>query len=235
MVNKTVMVAVLCGSERDGWIVPQLMLRILEGYEDLRRPIDIQLIVGFSPVDRARNEAVARFLKSQAEWLVQIDNDVVPSPHFLRMIPEAEQSGRFVLGCPTPFVGETICFNTPISTRNGNLYGMPSMLRRGWFKSPTLGGAVLMVHRKVFEKLAPPYFQIDPEWLKTNGRASREDFFFGEKATAAGFECWAHVDFPASHLHTCDLLQLISLFNRERHGDKILGGTHERDGKESNL
>jgi hypothetical protein len=107
--NQSVAVIVLCGLERDSWINPFLMQRVIESLQDgmqARRQVAVGAKCGVRPVERARNELVKEFLASSCSWLVQIDNDVCPPPHFIKLIEEAEKEGKLIFSLPTPINGQ---------------------------------------------------------------------------------------------------------------------------------
>ena len=215
---KPIMLAILCNAHRrDGWLAPELAIRVCEAPYSAKRPVRVELINGYSPVDAARCEAVRRFLVSDCEWLVQIDNDTVPAPGFMSVILDAERTGKSIIGLPCVMLTDGLLnFNCGMKAgsddKGRTLYRLASMLQHGWQKVDVVGGACLIIHRSVFSKIPQPYFEIDPQFA---GRACNEDFGFCAKAQSAGFDVWVQADYLCQHFHSCDLLTLLSSMNSE--------------------
>src|SRR5690242_9471302 len=117
------MIAVLCGTERQQWIAPGLMMSLVQAITEAMRtgrPVALELIKNVRPVDAARNEAARRFLQSDCEWLVQVDNDTIPPPNFLDVIELAEQDAKYVVGLPCPFLCKDAGLLWNVGKQNGD-------------------------------------------------------------------------------------------------------------------
>jgi GT2 family glycosyltransferase len=196
--NTPVMITVLCGMERDGWINPELAQSLFAAMQDCnahQRGVGVNLVCGVRPIGHARNEAVAKFLKSPCQWLVQIDNDQYPRFRILDLIKAAEDASKYIVGAPTPCVGKHGRSWNATEKGPDDFY---RTLPEGWFKPFLIGSGLLAVRRTVFEKMTPPWFDT---WA--------EDFAFCIKAQDAGFKVTANSKFICSHFHTCDLLDLM--------------------------
>lgn len=79
-----IMLAMLCGQERHHWICPHLSLATTSWAFDERvnkengGQYHQELIYDYSTSQEARNEAVKRFLASEADFLIMVDNDTMP-------------------------------------------------------------------------------------------------------------------------------------------------------------
>jgi GT2 family glycosyltransferase len=212
--NQSVAVIVLCGRERDSWINPGLMMKIVESVYDglqARRPVAIGLKCGVSPVIRARNQAVQEFLASAGSWLVMVDNDTIPPKHFLRLIDLAEAEGKLVFGVPTPMITNNLLDDNKLALswnvgnkekddcRRSNFF---VTLPRGWNKCDFVGGAFLVAHRSVLEKIGSDWFDLIPE-------INCEDFSFCERVRNAGFSVWFRGDVVCDHVHSVSLLEMM--------------------------
>src|SRR5437868_3493167 len=124
--NPGLFITVLCGNERDGWLAPALMERLFQALGEsarMQRQVVIYFQKGASPVDRARNLGVEAFLASPCDWNLQLDNDTVPPPHFLKLIDEAEADGKSIVGAPCPFLADTgVAWN--VGFKRGDRYEM---------------------------------------------------------------------------------------------------------------
>jgi hypothetical protein len=208
--NKSpVAVIILCGRERDHWINPALMMRLVECARDgfqTHRPIAIDVKMGVSPVEKARNQIVEEFLPSPAKWLIMLDNDIIPPEHFLRLIDSAETEGKFVFGVPCPMVKEIgITWNVGIKTNDEMRCGGFTTLPKGWTACDFLGGAFLAIRRPVLEAIKDGWF--NPTSTKS------EDFAFTERARSAGFQPWFNGNYQCDHIHTVSLLEMLRQSN----------------------
>src|SRR5262249_29577094 len=196
--NSPIMITVLFGNERDGWIAPGLMNSLLAALHDgqsHQRGVALDLTVDHKPIANARNMAVTKFLKSPCSWLVQIDNDQFPQFRILDLINAAESEGRFIVAAPTPCYGKQgLSWNATEKGPADFYQKLPS----GWFQPFLIGAGFLAVHRAVFEKLPRPWFD---SWC--------EDFTFIAKVQDAGMKVWAHSGFVCSHIKSFDMLNLI--------------------------
>jgi GT2 family glycosyltransferase len=198
-------ISVLCGHERSGWILPGLAARLFECLGDSmkeRRPMATNFIEGVHPVEKARNQAVTEFLKSPCQWLLMLDNDVLPPKRFLHLFSQAETEGVFVFGLPTPMLGEAgLVWNVANKSDEQGSANFYNTLPSGWNRCDLLGGAFLAVRRPVFETLKG-------EWFDRMG-SSGEDFSFCKRAQAAGFRPWFNGDHQCDHLHNMSMLESI--------------------------
>ncbi len=201
--KQPIVVIMLCGREREGWINPGLMMRIVECVHDgsrTRRPMAIDLKCGVSPVERARNQIVTDFLASPIPWLLMLDNDCIPPAHFLELIDMAEADGKFLFGIPTPMITEAgLTWNVAVK-RDEQCVPLVT-LPKGWNRCDWQGGSFLAIHRSVLEA-------IKSNWFDRIGSLG-EDFSFSERARNAGFQPWFHGEHQCEHLHTVSLLETL--------------------------
>jgi GT2 family glycosyltransferase len=173
-----------------------------------RRPEDpiIDIVQGY-PVDRVRNQICRRFLKSDADYLLMIDDDVVPPPTVLDM---ARHDKDVVAGLCYAFVPRLGYYS--VAYPSGNYCGTPverlgigdQIEGRGLLEVELAGTACLLIHRRVLEALDPPYFRMllddDRLFIKDS-----EDFTFCRKVRVAGFSIWLDTDQPCSHYKALDM------------------------------
>ena len=172
-----------------------------------RRPDDplIDIVPGY-PVDRVRNLICKRFLESDAEYLLMIDDDVVPPATVLDM---ARHGKDVVAGLCYAFIPQrgyyTAAYTPPGEDGKYGRVGIGSDLEgRGLLEVGLAGSACLMIHRRVLEQLAPPFFktELDDDGLHI---VDSEDFHFCRKAREAGFSIWLDTDQVCGHLKTVDM------------------------------
>jgi hypothetical protein len=203
--NQSVAVIVLCGRERDQWINPGLMMRIVECVHDglqTRRPLAIKLQYGISPIEMARNLVVKEFLQTPGQWLVQVDNDVICPEHFLRLFDQAENEGKRVFGIPTPMIGNSgLSWN--VGNRRDDVFcDLLPTLPTGWNRCDYVGAGFLAVHRCVLETIKSEWFDRLPN--------KSEDFSFCQRVRQAGFSIWFNGDYQCDHIHSSSLLEALT-------------------------
>jgi hypothetical protein len=205
-----VAVTVLCGLERDSWINPVLMMKVIQSiYEgsQAQRSVAVGLKFGVSPVETARNQAVQEFLSGSCSWLIMLDNDCVPPSNFLKLIDLAEAESKLVFGIPCPMNGTGgPTWNIGVRSNDGLRCGRYSTLPRGWNRCDFMGAAFLAIHRSVLVALKK-------DWFNRNLTDS-EDFSFCERVIKGGYQVWFHGDYQCDHIHSISLLDVLNQQNQ---------------------
>lgn len=210
------LVAILTGMERHFWIHPELLhvcLAMTRWQQETGSVLRLTNIHAKTPIDDARNIAVQNMLDCGAEWLLQIDNDVVPPANILAVFDDI--GARKVVGFPSAMehVHGEIVFN--VGTRKeGPLVELQMSIPAGWSEVQLVGSGCLLIHRDVFLALTDPWFECPRELVTKNRQHGGEDFTFCDKARAKGFPVWTHAGFACKHYHTVDLLQMMSAVPR---------------------
>lgn len=151
-----------------------------------------------------RNKLVAKFLKSECEWIFFVDTDTIPPINALDMIKHKLD----------------ICSGYYYQWHNKGL--VPLILKKveGGYTSdvgrPTkiknvvevdaAGAGCLLINRNVFETIEKPYF-LNPhndEGFVT----SSEDIYFFKKAIKVGYKVYVDRSVVASHIKTVDLFEV---------------------------
>ena len=164
---------------------------------------------GLYPVDLARNQIVKEFLKTDADFLFMIDDDVIPPRNALEKLLFDDKdivSGVYpahtkdVDGRPQP--------PAPLAIRDGEPVHGSGLEKVDW------GGAgCLLVKREVFEAIDKPWFEF--EFTEDHSLMTvSEDVHFFNLAKAQGFEVWADFDVQCGHVKMVDLREVSSLVNR---------------------
>lgn len=201
MTKTDVYVALLTGRERNSWIHPELLmtcLRMMLWQKETGSAVRLATVHGASPVDAARNIAVEQMLDAGAEWILQIDNDVVPPQNVLSVLDDI--GDRRIVGLPCPFEPQAGDIALAMGMKHGDLYH-PIRITQGWAQVDVVGAACLLVHRDVFRAVPKPWFECSIQ----NGSYCNEDFNLCNKARDKGFSVWTHFGFPCKHYKTVDL------------------------------
>jgi hypothetical protein len=176
---------------------------------DLARRPDapvVDIVSGY-PVDRVRNQICRRFLESDAEYLLMIDDDVVPPPTVLDMARHRKDVVAGLCYAYTPSTGYyTVAYEPPAADgeRPPRLPIGDGIEGHGLLEVELTGTACLMVHRRVLEGVDRPWFamELDEDRLVI---ADSEDFSFCRKIRAAGFSVWLDSDTVCCHFRTLDM------------------------------
>jgi GT2 family glycosyltransferase len=152
--------------------------------------IDISPYPG--PLDACRNRMVQKLLSREEEWLLMVDADIVPPDNALFELLSHEKE----------------IVSAPSLVRKGN-EAAPLILRRegeeyrsmhnpeGLTEVDATGTGCILVHRSVFQRIPPPWFEFV---LDQNGLLKRgEDFEFCERARSAGFSIYVDCDLLCEH------------------------------------
>jgi hypothetical protein len=84
-----VLITVLCGIERQNWINPQLCTQLINMNRDSRFTVETEWMVDARPIYYARNVCVSQARAQQADWNIQIDNDMMLPFNPLDILQEA--------------------------------------------------------------------------------------------------------------------------------------------------
>jgi hypothetical protein len=191
-----VLMCVLCGPERTDWINPALCLSLLRMQRDSRFEVVIEACYGHRPFDRARNMSVIQARACNAEWLVQIDNDIVPPSNLLTILHDAIISGKQVVG-----LGRGAQFD------GGELKVLPNDngQKDGDFQiTGCVAGGVFLINAEVWRNIPGPWFR----WVTNEDESLSwklsEDYYFCELIQKHGFKLWTH-QCLAGHRKTVDI------------------------------
>ncbi len=150
------------------------------------------------PFDHARNEACKMVLNHGYQWLFFLDDDVIiPPDSFFRMASKGVDiiSGLYIRR-NEPILPVALNDTNPKPTfitdfRPGDV-----------FEADLVGAGCLLIHRRVLERMKPPWFEwmVDREDLPENQRSS-EDFAFCRKAKKEyGFKIYVDSSVQCHHV-----------------------------------
>ncbi len=83
------------------------------------------------------------------------------------------------------------------------------------FKAHRVGGTCLLVHRRVLEKLKPPYQKTTFNDTCTDVKLS-EDVYFVDKIRQAGFDIWVDPKVQCHHWHMFDLADIFAIVRQTK-------------------
>jgi len=141
-----------------------------------------------SLVPLGRNQCVAAARKINATHLMFLDTDMVFPPDTLKRLLA---HGKDVVGAT---YAKRASPQHPLTvSENGKVEQIASGLRR----VKLLPTGCLLIRLNVFDKLEAPYFNLEAE----GGQLRGEDYFFCERARAAGIELWCDGDLSSQLGH----------------------------------
>jgi GT2 family glycosyltransferase len=178
---------------------------------------DFDVSVSFSylqPVDANRNGMVKNFLQDESnEWLLMVDNDVVPPKDILRMVDYGEDvvSGTVTIkkdGVPHPVI---------VKQREDGQYRRIGLSEfdeevddeTGLIPVDGVGTGCLLVHRSVLEDMEPPWFRFvynEDGTLKLG-----EDFYFAEQLRQNDVDMFVSSEHLCSHFRKVDLTEFTQI------------------------
>lgn len=165
------------------------------------------------PIDSNRNMIVQDFLKTDNEWLVFIDDDMIPKFEFHKIFEKI--GDRKIVsavciamqnGIPGPIIMKR-SKEKDTSFRHITTDELKSEVVDGsYVEVDGVGTGFLVIHRSVFEKMPAPWFKFQYKDDGTMGLS--EDYYFGQKAKGLGFKLWVNCDLPTGHTKYVDLYEL---------------------------
>lgn len=168
------------------------------------------------PIASNRNFVTKRFLTGTADFMMMIDNDVVPAQNPLDLL----QMDLDIVVFPTPMFEPGKTGDYPIYM-NVELLEHPDGLTDGYVlmqpdplvEIATGGTGCILIARRVLEHpdLHPPFMDAYDE---DGIRRQTEDITFIRRAREAGFSAWAAMEYKCSHYKEVDLLVVDLLYRR---------------------
>lgn len=158
------------------------------------RYVDIILLNGKgSHISKQRNDMVEKALASGADYLLQIDSDMVFPPDALLRLIEHQKD----------IVGATYNKRLPPYETLGKMIGpAPNPLpTSGLLEAESMPGGFMLIDLKVFRSIPYPwYFELYDD-VRFSDRCRGEDYSFSAKAREHGFKLWCDLDLTVEMAH----------------------------------
>ena len=188
------------------WIHRHVVHSLLALQVDRRYRLRIELPCN-KPYENNQHHIVEDFLKGDDEFWLSIDADNPPLNNPLDLV----QLDRDVVGLPTPvyhWTGQSgerpIYWNVYKKSLKDDGYH-EHQDRTGLQRVDAIGTGCFVIARRVFEHPALQQGAFARK-LNANGTVHKgNDISFCERATEAGFEIYAHFDYPCRHFCEIDL------------------------------
>jgi hypothetical protein len=181
-----------------------------------RDRIRFDLELGNSMIYQARNRLAAKFLETDARWMLMLDDDMIPCigrPEWMR---HWVTSARSVLDLPLQrhiihkLIGDnkTIIGAAYFERREGaglvcndqSLVTRARAYEDAVVEVDWLGTGAMLVHRKVFEDIAKTYPDIDGNFFHPINGNTGEDISFCMRAKRSGHPAFIDLSIPTFHV-----------------------------------
>lgn len=171
------------------------------------------------PIPAARNLIVKYFLESSATRLLMVDSDMcapigtdgLPEVNFL----DLAESDRDV-AAPLMLMWKDDQPEPLVLDKKPDGFGVREKFALdGWTQVAATGTGVIMIARRVLEKMPPPWFEYVLS-KETGLLALGQDFRFCQKVSDLGFQIWVNTTMHSCHYQAIDIY---SIFARQ-HGIK---------------
>ena len=195
---------VYVGIYTTGWVRKELSLALIQWLRDTEHEVYIDFIEE-EPNEHARNSTVKRFLESNNDYFLQIDNDVLPSKNPLDLLNLMKEQNIDILSCPVWIYQHKLVLNIYKYDENKE-YLIPVDFEKnknaGLIKIDSTGTGVLLCSRRALERVEKPFGRLyDEKGIAKLGL----DLSFSQKAKNAGFEIFSHLDYISKHFKMIDL------------------------------
>jgi hypothetical protein len=201
-VRPRILILVLCGTERCGWVNPLLFEALLAlQLADKGYSLAIDTLFSFDRVEVARNRGVQYARDTGADFLVMVDNDMVLPKDFAGALEQIVSSGKPVVSFPSAraFVGGEVELLTPQD--NGVVEG-------DFQQTGQAGSGVMVISSEVWRKIPRgPWFRWPTNDDELLSRQFSEDIYFCGLVQQHGLTVWVHRSI-AGHLKTSDITSL---------------------------
>ena len=169
-------------------------------WEDRRYVKELFFSINSRSVEESRNFVASQFLKSDCDYLLSMDDDVVPLKNPLDLV----KLDLDIIGLPVPVVrGKGISYGA-YQEKEGKYPDYPK--KEGLQEVDAISGGCMLIARRVLENLDKPFSALYNEqglW------ALSEDLNFCKRAKEKGFKIFAHFNYPCQHYSDVELSSLI--------------------------
>jgi len=191
-VKKRIFIAVPNG----GTIVPEIAINFMNWSHSSLFEMQVYMPKGIFPLDAARNHCVEKFLQSNCDYLLWIDDDIVPPLNTIERFLAADKD---IIGavCFAMKYENDLGFTYPVTLRYNEDRKYIAYYGKGVEEVDATGGACVMFRRKVYEAIEHPYaFQ----YYRNGTLALTCDFDIFQKAQKAGFKIYIDFDIVCDHI-----------------------------------
>ena len=151
-----------------------------------------------TPISHCRNNIVKKFLTSDNEYLLQIDEDIVPSKNPLELV----ELDKDIIVCPCPIYQYKILWNVYRTDSKSFWIPVDISKEKGLIEISAAGTGCILIGRKVLETIKAPF---ERQFNEDGTEKMGLDLSFCKKAKEKGFKIFASIEHKCSHYKTLDL------------------------------
>ena len=161
------------------------------------------------PTSHNRNSIVRKFLANNYDYLLMIDSDIIPKRNPLELI----KYDKDIIACPCPQWRDGDIYWVVMDRVEGGYKQVLAERRSGLCRVDAVGTGCILLSKKVLKDIASPFSR---EWDENGLQILGQDFSFSKKAIEAGYNVWAHWDYPCSHFKRIDLIDVLGLLVNDK-------------------
>lgn len=191
-IKKRIMICI----PNDGHIVPELATLLINWSHDARWLIQSYMPKGLFPLDNARNHCVTKFLEGNCDYLLWIDNDIVPPINTLEKFLLADKDIIGAVAFAMKYENNQ-GFPYPVTLRYNENKKYIVYYGKGIEECDATGGACLMFKRKVYEMIERPY---EFQYYRNGTLALTCDFDIFQKCQKLGFKLFIDFSLICDHI-----------------------------------
>ena len=196
-----------------GFVHHELSIRLIEWSHDPEMIVKIQFYPHLVPLDNARNRAVKDFLEDYFDYLLFIDDDIVPPPNCLRELLAADKDIIAPLCFTTKQDDDGLAFPMPVAHRYDENKQYRPYYGKGIEWTNVVTGGCFLAKREVYERMERPFAFT----YHKNGLVElSEDFYFSQQAEELGYKLYTHYGLLCKHWRVGDVKAINDLM--VRHG-----------------
>lgn len=200
------------------WIHHELTIKLPRWLIETKHEIHFESS-NVKPVESNRNGIVQRFLKSDCDYLLQIDSDVVPPKNPIDLV----DLNLDIVSAPCWIYQHKLILNIyKLDETDGMLVPVDPIKEKGLIEIDSTGTGILLTSRRVLETIKAPFERkYDENGIEELG----QDLYFSRKAKEAGFRIFSHLDYISKHYKEINLgiLQKVDILNSKDIGPEQRG------------
>lgn len=195
----SVFIAVPCV---DGKVHSQLAIRLIEWSHNPNIQVKVRFYSNLVPLDNCRNKAVKDFLEEYDDYIMFIDDDIVPPSNALEELLKADKDVIAPLCFTFKYDDKGIPFPQAVAYRYDEQKEYRPYSGKGVDETDIVTGGMFLVKREVMEKLERPF---SFTYHKNGTAIYSEDFVFSQQCQSLGYKLYTHFGLPCKHFKTVDV------------------------------
>lgn len=191
-----------------GYVHHELIIRLIEWSHSEQIKATIRFYPHLAPLDNARNWAVKDFLESYNDYLLFIDDDIIPPSNALLELLRADKDIIAPLCFTVKRDDNGFLFPMPVAHRYNDNHEYRPYIGHGIEETDVITGGMFLVKREVYEKIERPFYFT----YHKNGLVEySEDFVFSQQCQKLGYKLFTHYDLLCKHLKNIDVKDINDL------------------------